>query len=168
MANENQTASLDNLLKLIHRKLGKDEDYLERYNRCIDMIVALRDRFPEVIVLERSVDDQFEHWQDICEDREKERQTKLDRERAIEQERQKILDHKKASDDREFDFVEQTLIAFNHGWAHTFKKFYTGRGRRDSVNGITLDDFYKLARKHGFTISDYKPSYADHRPVNQY
>jgi hypothetical protein len=56
-------------------------------------------------------------------------------------------------------YVEDVLIQFNHGTAHTFSHFWKG------TDEIDLQRFYKLAQQFGFKITDYKPSFEDGRDV---
>jgi hypothetical protein len=65
-------------------------------------------------------------------------------------------------------FVQNTLVRFNQGRAHTFKNFYTAGGRRETVDGYTYYQFLALAQKYGYTITQFKPSFKDGRPVNSY
>jgi hypothetical protein len=56
-------------------------------------------------------------------------------------------------------YVEDVLIQFNHGNAHTFSHFWRG------TDEIDLKRFYQLAKRFGFRITDYKPSFQDGRNV---
>jgi hypothetical protein len=66
------------------------------------------------------------------------------------------------------EFVQNTLICFNQSRAHTFKKFYTASGRRETVNDYTYYQFLALAQKYGYNVTQFKPSFKDGRPVASY
>jgi hypothetical protein len=57
-------------------------------------------------------------------------------------------------------YVQDVLVQFNHGNAHTFSHFWKG------ANNIDIERFYKLAQRFGFCITSYKPSFKDGRSTN--
>jgi hypothetical protein len=65
-------------------------------------------------------------------------------------------------------FIQNTLVKFNRGTAHTFKKFFTASGRREGSDGYTYGEFLAAAQKYGYMIRDFKPSFKDGRPVASY